>query len=57
MKVHEQITLTHFLKITDTLPKLGIPGGVGDKEPACQCILDIRDILGIRFDPWVRKIP
>ena len=57
MKVHEQITLTHFLKITDTLPKLGIPGGVSGKEPACQCILDIRDILGIRFDPWVRKIP
>ena len=35
MKVHEQITLIHFLKIPNTLPKLGFPGGVSGKEPAC----------------------
>ena len=30
----------------------GFPGGVSDKEPACQCMRPKR----CRFDPWVRKI-
>ena len=24
--------------------KLGLPGGAGSKEPACQCRLDVRDM-------------
>ena len=32
---------------------LGFPGGVGDKEPACQCMRCKRQQL----DPWGGKIP
>ena len=28
----------------------GVPGGVSDKEPACQC-------RRCGFNPWVRKTP
>ena len=31
-------------------PSLGFPGGISDKEPACQC-------RRCGFDPWVWKIP
>ena len=27
--------------------KLGLPGGAGSKEPACQCRLDVRDLGSI----------
>ena len=32
--------------------KLGFPGGIDGKEPACQC----RRCRRHRFDPWVRKM-
>ena len=32
---------------------LGFPGGVGGKEPACQC----RRYNRCGFNPWVIKIP
>jgi len=31
----------------------GFPGGIGGKEPICQCRRHKRHM----FDPWVRKIP
>ena len=31
---------------------VGFPGGASDKEPTCQCRLDVRD----RLDPWVGRI-
>ena len=30
----------------------GFRGGASDKEPTCKA----RDIMGLGFDPWVRKI-
>ena len=32
---------------------IGLPGGTGGKEPACQCKRHKRH----GFDPWVGKIP
>ena len=34
-------------------PSLGFPGGISDKEPACQC----RRCKRHGFNPWVEKMP
>ena len=45
-------TWTWLSNWTELMADIGLRGGAGVKEPACQC----RRCKRHRFDPWVRKI-